>query len=471
MIVTNDLECKVCESVTRVRVQVGWLENYPVNIKCGNCKITIYGNAIIDQQNLGFTLDLKNVNYLNKEEKPDYLIEISGELLTKKIRPFTNQLDSYFSPYIKNSAYSMGDDFGNFQETVRGFLNAIEHDWPTIKRINELWFSGDSIYLKNEIHKVMNNVQFPADNDLELLRAIHILNLSFIRPITGKYFYEASESIFKELKQLSNVRGLTELAQYFEEDLIGFEEKVFEITNKFVKYYNMFIPVHGLEFYTKEAMNEEGIEDLGVTTVDFEEIKDFYIDAFEDISDMLIILIAYNNLINRDDFQVMDQEVNQQIKSIDDYRHMKSKGRKLEFIESPEAFNNLFFSKISNRLRNAIVHRSYTYDVNNQLITYYPSGKINKGEKETLFLTEFVQECISLMKSVVLLGELTYQTRKTLLVKKVNFVRTLKDYFPSETNYKEDAHKPNIYIKKAKKEKVKKKERKRAKKSRRVNRR
>lgn len=85
MVVTGDYQCNVCNSITRIRVQLGWLENYPVRIKCGKCNISIFGNVYLDQQNAGYSIKLKNVTHLEDIGNPEYLIEVSGELLTEKM--------------------------------------------------------------------------------------------------------------------------------------------------------------------------------------------------------------------------------------------------------------------------------------------------------------------------------------------------------------------------------------------------
>lgn len=61
MIVTNDFQCNVCESITRIKLQLSWLDKYPVRIKCGRCHISLFGNVYLDQQNAGFSIKFKNV--------------------------------------------------------------------------------------------------------------------------------------------------------------------------------------------------------------------------------------------------------------------------------------------------------------------------------------------------------------------------------------------------------------------------
>ncbi|EEM05546.1 hypothetical protein bmyco0003_19670 [Bacillus pseudomycoides] len=431
MIVTNDFQCNVCNSITRIKVQLGWLDHYPVRIKCGNCDISIFGNVYLDQQNAGFSIKLKNVTPLKNIGKPDYLIEVSGELLTEKMRPYTGKIDTFFPPFFKNGLFSMGENIDNFKQSTIHFLHKIEHEWPTLRRINELWFNGNHTYLPKEIHKLLNKTEFPADNELELLRAIHFLNSIFTNNFAGNYFMEITDHIFKELDNTSDKNQLFLIARHFESYLADYERKLFGIINKFIDKFHMFIPIYGLDFYSEQNHKEEVIKKLGLTTVDFEDIKDFYIDTFEDIGDILNLMVAYNNLKHRADFKKMKENVIKDILDIEDYSKMRSKGRKLEFINGEESFDRIFVSKVDNRLRNAIGHRSYTYDVITQKLTYYPSGDQKKGTPENIYLTEFVLECFELMRSCIGLSEIVYQTRKFIFVNQGIKPRTLQDYFPS----------------------------------------
>ncbi|KQL47787.1 MULTISPECIES: hypothetical protein [Bacillus] len=431
MIVTNDYQCNVCSSITRIKVQLGWLDNYPVRIKCGNCNISIFGNVSLDQENAGFSINFKNVTPLESIGKPDYLIEVSGELLTEKMRPYTGDMDTFFSPFFKNGVFSMGENIGNFKQSTIHFLHKIENEWPTVKRINELWFNENHTYLPKEIHKILNKTQFPADNKLELLRAVHFLSSVFTNTFARKYFDGITDHIFKEFRNINDNSQLILMAQHFENNINDYEQKIFGIINKFIEKFHMFIPIYGLDFYSEQNYKEDEIKKLGLTTVDFEDIKDFYIDTFEDIGDILNLVVAYNNLKHRADFKKMKENVLKDIVDIEDYVKMRNKGRKLEFINGEESFDKIFVSKVDNRLRNAIGHRSYTYDVITQELTYFPSGDQKKGTPESIYLTEFVLECFQLMRSCIGLAELVYQTRKFTYVNQGIKPRTLNDYFPT----------------------------------------
>jgi len=434
LVVTSDYKCDVCNKVTRIKIQVGWLEYYPIRIKCVNCKISIFGSVVIDQTNIKYEVQLKNVHEIQFDsEKPDYIIEVSGELLTEKIKKYDSHLENQFPPFFKSGVGLMGyNNIDEFKTNTTNFLLKINHEWPKIKRANELWFDKNYEYLSNEIHFFLNPTQFPSDNDLEILRSIHFLNARFTINISSKYFNEITNEIFKLLNEIlekGHSKELFRLAEFFKNDLFNYEKKIFRIISRFVEKYNFFIPILGTEYYQNDFEEGNIIKELGVTTVDFEDIKSFYIDTFEDIGEILNLLACYNNLIHRNNFLNMKQDVEKNIQDIKDYAAMRNKGKKLKFFNGTEKFDQIFVSKLNNRLRNAIGHMSYEYDTSTQKLVYYPSGKHNEGNEEVIFLNEFILECINLMRSCMGLSEIVYQTQKFLFVKEGNIPKHPKEYF------------------------------------------
>ncbi|KAA6457708.1 metal-binding protein [Bacillus cereus] len=432
----------------------------------------MFGNVSLNPHKGEFRIDLKNVEIFTGNANPDFIIDVSGELLTKKIRKYTNSVENLMSPFIKDGVSKMGiDTVGDFKSTVIGFLMSINHKWPTVKRINELWLSQNDKYLRDELHKILNKTVYPADNQWELLRAVHTVNYNFTAPILKEKFFKNAEFIFSQLekiqKQEQSHQQYIDLALHFRNQLNDFEERIFIVTNKFVEKFPMLIPVIGLEYYKDEDNKAKAMQEMGLTTVDFEDIKDFYIDTFEDLGDIFDLIVAFENLIVRSDFKLMDPNINKPIKTLEDYSKMQKKGKKLEFIDSLVVFKDLFMSKVDSKLRNAIGHRSYKYDVNTQKIVYSPSGKMDNDTLESIYLTEFTYECLQLFRSCLAIGELIYQTRKIICVIDGSSVRRFDEYFPGSSikankvtgSLKKDKNK-DIFKKKKRDKSIQKKSRK-----------
>ena len=353
----------------------------------------------------------------------------------------------------------MGDDnLLLFKRDIISFINNIKVKWPVVRRINELWLNGHHKYLKNEIHKVFNKLEYPADNELEYLRAVHGINIRFFSLINKRYFKSSTDFIFNVVKDSmdQNPEKYKELVLDFELKLNAYEQKIYAIMCSFIEKFPLVLPVLGLEYYEVQY-KEEAIKKLGLTTVNFEDIKDFYIETFEDIIEIFDLIIAYENLLMRNDFTIMDYAINNQIKTLNDFQtKMKNKGKKLEFINSLKRLDKVLYTTIDNKLRNAIGHRSYEYEVESQKIIYFSSGIIGKGNQEEIYLNEFVIKCIDLFRTVLNVGEIVYQTRKNMLVFKGCQVRSVTDYYPEIGDFDDKiikSHSEKIKLKHQKKKK------------------
>ena len=164
----------------------------------------------------------------------------------------------------------------------------------------------------------------------------------------------------------------------------------------------------GLEYYDVKP----DLVRNGTTTVSFEDVKYYYLECFEAIGEIMALVVAYNNLKYRNDCLKMAESSFEKVKTLKDFISMRNKGHKLSFCTDAESFYNLMGLEVDNGLRNAIGHDSYTYDGVNQVISYFPSGQLGKGDAQTIYLIEFIQKTINLFYVLVALIELLYQTRK-----------------------------------------------------------
>ena len=45
MVYNEFIRCEVCGCITRIRLQVGWLDEHPIAVTCGKCGISLKGKA------------------------------------------------------------------------------------------------------------------------------------------------------------------------------------------------------------------------------------------------------------------------------------------------------------------------------------------------------------------------------------------------------------------------------------------
>jgi len=387
------IKCEVCGSVIMVRTQVGWLPNHPIRIHCAKCGILISGECIQDQENADLSIHFENAVRLDPQNidvgDVGYYIEVSGELLTSKIRPFNNEKDEYQPPPFFKTLWAMDNEkhesFSKFKSSVLQFLYFTKNDWPFIRRIHELWLSKKYEYLPTQMREYLPSDMFPLSNEMEYLRGIHQLFLMGFSPVLQKHFFDTiTKSIWENISEVVNAepRGCIALTEFFVSSglLDDYESRVLKILNTFVDKYPFFITIIGLDCY-KETPD---LIHKGTTTVSFEDVSHFYLDCFEAIGEIITLIVAYNNLKYRNDFNAMPSSSFSKIVTL---RHfidkMQNKGNRIKFCETNEIFNQIIGLDADNGLRNAIGHGSYSYDGINQVVSYYSSGKQEKKHKRT----------------------------------------------------------------------------------------
>jgi hypothetical protein len=404
------LKCEVCGSVTIIRVQVGWLDWHPIIVPCGKCLILISGTARFDQQQGTTHYEFHNAAQV-EETRPDYYLEISGELPTSKIRRWEGDGFVWSPPPFFQSLWAMGHEkYGVFKGKTMAFLDQSKGLWPKVRRINELWNAGQTQYLATEAHRYLPRKQFPMDNAVEMLRGVHQVNLLFFSPILDDdYLDRAMKSLMPALTKTAHdhPQGFLDLLSHFvQNDLLKmYESKTFLRMQSFVDLFRSIIPAFAQLFYSQPLE-----DDKGMTTSGFDELKHFYADTYETLSELIPLVIAFNNLMYRGDYRVM-KPLRRDVTTLDQFL-LRSKGERIQYLDGTEFFDNQLFPDLDNKLRNAIAHNSYVYDRIAQEVTYYSSGKTGEGDAKQLSLLGFANKCWRLNQRVMDMIELQYQTRK-----------------------------------------------------------
>lgn len=411
----SNLKCEVCGTKTLIRILVGWLDKHPIRFNCGKCGILIHGNMYQDQRNVQAHVKFENVVEVPDNGDAKYHIEVSGELLTEKLQPYKYE-NTFLSPFFKSGMFLMNEEVENFKAKTLGFLYKVELEWPKYRRINELWFNGQYQYLSKEIYKQINNKQFPLKNDLNYLMAVRQINVNLLKSVLESNFFNSQVFIKGEItKILSKEKEFNDLLEYFATSIQRNEEKIFECIKQFVEKFRFMIPVFGINFHLEKS-NNEVLDKKGITTVSFEELKQFYVDIYEVITELSEFVIAYNNLKYRGNFREM-KTIRRDVQTLDGFKKL-SKGAKSEFIDGNEEFDNLVYPHLNNRLRNAIGHNSFKIDGPSQIITYYPKGNENESNPPEISLASFTRNCWDIFQALMNLSELIYQTRKEYYISK-----------------------------------------------------
>jgi len=297
------------------------------------------------------------------------------------------------------------------------FLEFSESRWPEIKRIHDIWVDEKHEYLAKELRKYLSEKTFPLDNELELLRGVNMVTIMvFFNLLNKERFSSNSKFVMDEISRLSEkkLKNLMKLVNYFEANhlIYKYESKLYTQLDRFIVIFPHLIPVFGLQFY-REIPRDLAIE-KGLTTASIEDLKQFYVDTYEILAETIDLIVSFNNLEHRGDFEKMASR-RRDIKTISDFI-AKSKGIKIDFIDGTEAFDKLIYKILNNKIRNAIDHNSYKCDGLSQLIKFYPKDLQDESDVEEMYLLDFARCCWDLFLCIVDSYVLVYQTRKLFLV-------------------------------------------------------
>lgn len=416
MVYNEYIKCNVCGTVTRVRLQVGWLKEHPINVTCGECGISLKGIAQIDQVNIGLSLTFENAEKVSENPNEKFIVECSGEFPGRKQQKVdeNTMFDFLISPFIENTM-RMGEKFEQFKEKTSRLVNVC-YDWSNIKRIFDLYKNNNDKYFIQEIHKYLPKEQFPCSGKLEKLRAIHMIEVvSFITTLRPDIIREATEeNLIAKFNQDQLIKLIEFLNAHKEYGLVDMQYQIFELMDKFIKIFPALIPAYTLEFMEKGALN---LEDYGSTTSDFESVKDFYLSAYETLGNLLIVPVALNNISNRSSYDAMmklDQHKN--INSLEDFIQMQSKANRYHFCVNTETYTRKLLLNVNSRIRNAIGHDDVKYDSISQKITYIPNPK-KREKSDSMYLLEFEKDIINIFEALLEIDEMLYMLMKIDLLR------------------------------------------------------
>lgn len=407
------LRCQVCHHITRVRLQVGFLEEHPIVVTCGECGISLSGRVKIGPENPGLEYEFENADIVGQEKQPDYITECSGEFPVQKPYKSETALEINLSPFIANQIQMGSDGYEKFRKDVN-ILNSIYHRWSDYKRVIDLQKNGKREYLLPEIWKIIPKEYFPCRDEYEILRAIHLIEIRYFLTPLKKDFLDDLSFSSDILNLFANREG--SLLEFFaEHDGYSLEEmqaSIYKVYEEFVKAYPALIPALATRYYATDDIDYESV---GSTTSTFDTVKQFYLDTYETLGNLLIIPVALNNMKYRHDFSEC-YEVDGKSCSLEEFLE-KPKARKFHYCLENEIYTKTMGIQFNSKLRNAIGHNDVNYDNLTQKLTYIPDSK-NRAKKKTTYLLQFEDEALRLFQSILVVSEYLYRLREVDLMEK-----------------------------------------------------
>lgn len=405
------IECQVCHSITRVRLQVGYLEGHPIVVTCGKCGVSLNGNIKIDQESQTLIFQFDNADIVNEHRKEDFTVECSGEFPVRKQQENCVENIDIITPFLRNQMRMGTDEYERFHKTILT-LNWSQKHWKDFKRVIDLFKGGNKQYLLPEIWKLLPKSMFPCRNEFEIFRAIHILEMQyFVKALREEILTNVSFSDYILRLDRDQMVGLVNFLNDHEGySLSEMQNSIYKIYEEFQKVYQSLIPAISLQFMDQDEVD---FEEEGSTTSTFEGVKQFSLDVYETLGNLLVIPVALNNLKYRGSYKKCEELEKNNI----DFEEFikKPKGTRFHYCNDNEIFTKELAITINSKLRNAIGHNDIDYDPVMQKITYVPNPR-DRSKKETAYLLEFESEAVHLFQAVLVVSEYLYRLRELELI-------------------------------------------------------
>lgn len=408
------LKCKICNSITLLRYQVGY-GDIQIVIPCGNCGCELRGRCIQDDETTSLSFSFENAD-LSPERKPDFVAQYSRELLSKKVEPYSVEAEFALSPFMSMSRIFM--QHKDQSSRVQRAMHFVDEDLPIADDIFDLvalWGNDRLDILYQKLNDMMPECPIEDKNHLQIGMRVHHLLVALISSLLPKRWKEEI-NLFPLISNLIKTHStqMVECAKFFDAKnfLATSEIALTGEIKKFLKIVPNILPAFA---FCDDMSSKEELHDRGMFSISFDELKTYYQNSFEIIASCCDCLIALNGIYHRGDFMALPTTVGD-IKTLNDLEKSRSKIKKIEtFLPPDEEFSKLLAKPLHSHIRNAIGHTSVTYDPLTQLISFEDKHK-GKIHIEQIYLTEFANMCIENFCTLVYLLETVYQLRKFIFI-------------------------------------------------------
>lgn len=409
MVHNSYIKCQVCGSITRVRLQVGHLKQHPIVVTCGKCGISLCGKVTIGQIEPSLKFEFTNADVIGDRSfsKCNYIVECSGEFPVKKQCEEDSSNIINISPFIRQMMRMQGTDVYEKFVSAVARLNQTAEKWSSYKRIIDL-FQNKSEYLIQEIKKEFHGPLFSCNNEAEILRSVHNIEvIGFYSPLRREILdnLEFSDDILRlnPVQMKAFIAFLNSHEGYHLEEI---QSQIYSLLDDFIDVYPALIPAISLQYSGEDSFD---YEDEGTTTSTFDTVKQFYLNAYETLGNLIVIPIALNNIKYRGNIDI-SATVDGKAPTLEEYIKL-TKAQRFHFCVDTEIYTDFLGINVNAKLRNAIGHNDVNYDTASQLITYIPDSK-DRSKKKTEYLLEFESEAIHMFQGVLAISEYLYRLRE-----------------------------------------------------------
>ncbi len=411
MTVNYYVECPVCHTVTRMRSPAGYVYSTPVRVHCGKCQTLLFGEFISDNEHLKAYFKPQNCKTVNKG-KYEYRAEASGEIICGKMvaeegdvsRPCLTAVSPVLS-FLQSMSMENKDAFIDYV----CYASDLSDNMDKARIKYDLYLNEQFELLKKHFGHIASTCGYNLYDNDELFQYIYY---SLFFDCAGLFKEVELKKLLTEINYKIyhlDIKNINDYLRYLEQNnrLDEIESKLFELVRLYLSIFKFLAPAVGLFYYDDASRINK--ETQGISTCSFNDIKNFYLDAFEILADCCDIVIGLDNIDKRFNYNAFTNRIDM-IK----FRN-QTKGVRIKNLSLDEFFAARFNLKTdSNELRNAVGHNNFEYNGITQKLSFATA----KGENKSAYLIDVALECVSLSRSAYVLLFYVYELKRYCFLQK-----------------------------------------------------
>ena len=207
--------CGVCGCVHRLRVQAGFVNDYPARYLCPQCRNRIDGAVRLDPSCalIDFNLDPGTVASMGGNlDCARVMVELSGELPSYKIS--VEHCACMTSPFIRASGLIPFDELSEYVSDMVYCLHYYREDWPTLRTALQLYCDGHDDYADKVLSEFERKLLGEDNRHYSLLSRIVRMSWLGLPMIAGSDAHERAVECEKLVSGLE-AEALSGLAGYY----------------------------------------------------------------------------------------------------------------------------------------------------------------------------------------------------------------------------------------------------------------
>ncbi|MGC6570213.1 hypothetical protein [Streptococcus sp. VTCC 12886] len=208
-----------------------------------------------------------------------------------------------------------GIDTSELQEIVLRFLDKLysrEEDYLAFWNLYEK--SPKYLYKKKKKLNI-SNIHLKNQNESQKIGFLQDFLYAEIR--NNKYYKNLEYNFLSKVEFIrkKKFKEFQKLSTFLEFNYLFFSRKLFTVTSNFLNYYNYILPI-----ILNELVGTLKVDDvktsLGIAQTDFETLKSFFSENYEDLKDLVVLLVLINNIYFREDISKFHEQFNSEFSNV-----------------------------------------------------------------------------------------------------------------------------------------------------------